>query len=244
MRILWIVIILFVGLNANTQGGETILQAQEDYQSGDYQSALKGYLELEASNSSWITYYNIGNCYYQLDSTAKAVLYFEKAVKRNPRSRKARENLEIAKSRIPERVVSIREFFLVKWMKGASMLLPLYLWGVLLLTLLVSLVYYWAQAIRSANMRRYQNRFIALIIAILLATGPALYARYEYFSEHKGVVMSSAGVHMAPDETSAISKSINAGETVQILEEFDGFLKVRFVNYEVGWLSEGIVERI
>lgn len=245
MRIVLISIGLLIFATAYTQNAEEILaSAEEAYRNGEYGIALENYQTLERPNSGWQILYNIGNCHYQLNSTASAILYFERALKLNPRSKVTRENLELAKSGIPDRVVAIQEFFLVRWLKAASKLIPLYLWGGVLLALFASLSFFLARAVKYDRFRTDRVLLASLVLAIVLAIGPSIYARQQYFSDDRGVVMYDSDVHVAPDSASQVSKTIGAGETVDILEEFNGLLKVRFVNYEVGWLSVQEVERI
>ncbi len=245
MRVLLFVIgfVLTVPVNGQDTRGK-LAAAEEAYRSGDHRAALEYYQELERPGVGWQLLYNMGNCHYELGNTADAVLYYERALKLNPRSKRARENLELAKSRIPDRVVAIQEFFLVRWLKAASILLPIYLWGVILVGLCELLGFMLALAIREYRWGQDRVKVIGIAIAIVLAIGPALYARQQYYSDDRGVVMERADVHVAPDGTSQVSKKVGAGETVEILEAFNGLFKVRFVNYEVGWIVEDQVERI
>ena len=218
--------------------------ASAAYDSGDYDAALRSFLKLEDEESSWILYYNIANCYYRLDSIAESVLYYERALKRNPRSKMAAQNLDIANARIDEKVIVLEEFFLVRWMKKVSTFIPLYAWAGLILALLWGGVYLAIQAIQSAAMSKYGKYIISLLILLLLALGPAVYARHEYFSTDKAVVMEIAQVLVAPDAKSTVTRVISGGETVVVLDELDGYYKVRLVNYEVGWLEAGVLRRV
>lgn len=245
MRIPLFIILLLLAATASAGSvDEDWKSASAAYDSGEYNAALRVFLELEDERSSWILYYNIANCYYKLDSIAESVLYYERALKKNPRSKKAAENLEIVNSRIDDKVIVLEEFFLVRWMKQISMLIPLYAWAGLILALLWTIVYLAILAIRKAEMSKYGRYIIALSIVLLLAVGPAGYARYQYFSNDIAVVMLSTQVFVAPDAKSTVTKAINAGETVVVLDELDGYYKVRLVNYEVGWLEVGLLRRV
>lgn len=54
--------------------------AKELYKTGDYQGALRLYLDMVNSNYSYKLCYEIGRCYYRLDETDNAELYFTRSI--------------------------------------------------------------------------------------------------------------------------------------------------------------------
>ena len=85
--IISILVILFGIMNiqpvfANPQFEE----ANKLYSEKNYVEALDNYLQImESGEVSANLYYNIGNCYYKLDSLNKAILFYEKSKKLNPK---------------------------------------------------------------------------------------------------------------------------------------------------------------
>lgn len=72
-------------------------QANNFFQEGNYYDAIKIYQELEEQSNDSNLYYNIGNCYSQINEQGYAVLYFKKALRidsSNWQARKALNEIE------------------------------------------------------------------------------------------------------------------------------------------------------
>ena len=72
-------------------------QANNFMQQGNYYDAIKIYQELEKKSNDTNLYYNIGNCYSQIDEQGYAVLYYKRALlidSSNSLARKALEQIE------------------------------------------------------------------------------------------------------------------------------------------------------
>lgn len=106
--LLFIMVLTFTTLNAHRfeeaysmyQKGEAAEQLSErEY---CFNQALKYYSEYEFPNGK--LYYNIGNCYYQLNQIGMAIWYYHKALHLLPRDAKIKENLQKAQqlANVPE----------------------------------------------------------------------------------------------------------------------------------------------
>lgn len=65
-----------------------------------FNEALMFYLQMESESPSAALCYNIANTYYQLNEFGYAILYYNKALKQNPRFDEARTNLNIALQKV------------------------------------------------------------------------------------------------------------------------------------------------
>lgn len=65
-----------------------------------FNEALERYLQMESDSPSAMLCYNIANTYYQLNEFGYAILYYNKALKENPRFDEARTNLKIALQKV------------------------------------------------------------------------------------------------------------------------------------------------
>ncbi len=80
------------------QAGEKASNAEE--RKAAFNDALSLYLQMESESPSYQLLYNIANCYYQLHEYGLAILYYNKALKENPRFDAARGNLNIALQKV------------------------------------------------------------------------------------------------------------------------------------------------
>lgn len=78
--------------------------ADEAYMRGtdaDFQEAIRLYRKaIENDGTSAALYYNLGNAYYRADSLAKAIIYYERALRLDPTDKDIRANLDFVNSKI------------------------------------------------------------------------------------------------------------------------------------------------
>lgn len=89
---------------ATSAGASLDLAADEAYMRGtkqDYLEAIRLYNEAIAKDgSSAAIYYNLGNAYFRVDSLAKAIINYERALRLDPTDEDTRANLEFVNSKI------------------------------------------------------------------------------------------------------------------------------------------------
>jgi len=243
-----IIILLLIGWSLPcswAQAPEELWQsAAEQFNSGNYSTAIANYQLIEKEVASSELYYNMGNSYYLLDSVALSILYFEKAIKLNPRDRTARENLELAVELMHNPIPAIEEFFLKRWLNSLSDLLPPMGWGILCVLILWTIVWMLVRSVRRNTLRKDRLRYALPVAALVISLLTGYVAYQNQTTSDYAVVMESIEVKVAPDALSAVTRTVSEGEKVLIMDKLDDFYKVRFVNYEHGWLPESAVRRI
>ena len=86
------------------------------YNEGNFEQALEMYDNILASGVESATlYYNLGNTYYKTKEYAKAILYYEKALKLDPSNEDIKTNLEIANLAVVDKINPIPQSFIAKW---------------------------------------------------------------------------------------------------------------------------------
>jgi tetratricopeptide (TPR) repeat protein len=80
-------------------------EANLKYQAGDFEAAAQGYEKAVASGrASGAVYYNLGNARFRLGEKGKALLAYERALKKMPRDKDLRWNLVVLQSTIPDHI--------------------------------------------------------------------------------------------------------------------------------------------
>ena len=99
---------------------DNVTKAEGDsaYMRNDYASAIQIYESLLKKGEAAEIYYNLGNSYYKADDIAKAILNYERALLLQPGNADIRANLEIARSKTIDKVVSVPDIFFVAWVKS------------------------------------------------------------------------------------------------------------------------------
>lgn len=144
--------------------------ADEAYMRGtrqDYLEAIRLYkAAIERDGSSAVIYYNLGNAYYRVDSLAKAIIYYERALRLDPTDEDARANLEYVNSKIIDvRPTDGITNILVE--KTMLMLSPNG-WAMLSIVIFVIVLLLAAGYIFSRNIRLRKVYFFAAIVVFLI----------------------------------------------------------------------------
>ena len=114
-----------------TKSADNVTKAQGDsaYMRNDYASAIQIYESLLKKGEAAEVYYNLGNSYYKADDIAKAILNYERALLLQPGNADIRANLEIARSKTIDKVVSVPDIFFVAWVKSLTNCLSVDAWA-------------------------------------------------------------------------------------------------------------------
>lgn len=108
---------------------QTKVEADTLYAQEEYEKASQVYLTLlNEHNDSPVLLYNLGNCYFKMDSLARSILCFEKARLLSPGDDAIKQNLEFVRSRLIDKVAPQSELFFVTWWRSLSNLMSIDSW--------------------------------------------------------------------------------------------------------------------
>ena len=124
MKNLVIIICLYllaIDIHAQATSPESLIEAgNQAYSSADYATAISQYENVLGSGyESAGLYFNLGNAYFKENNIPAAILNYEKAGKLDPTDENIRFNLDLANSRIIDKMEPLPEFFLKSWWKSA-----------------------------------------------------------------------------------------------------------------------------
>ena len=81
-----------------------------------YEDAILFYDSIQESGlESADLFYNIGNTYYKLQNWPQSILYFERAIKLDPKHEDARFNLNLTQLKIVDKIEAIPPLFFENW---------------------------------------------------------------------------------------------------------------------------------
>lgn len=128
-----LVYLLFLLLLPAVQMSAQELKTQADtaYVQERYAQAAELYEQLLEQGHSSDVYYNLGNCYYRLEKVGPAVLNYERALRLDPGDTNIRHNLELARNKTKDKVVTLEDIFIVTWYKGILYSMSVDGWGIL-----------------------------------------------------------------------------------------------------------------
>ena len=90
--------------------------ANQAYQTGNFPLAVEQYETILRGGKlfSKELYYNVGNAYFRLNQTGRAILNYERAARLSPTDADIQTNLAVARGRVTDDIEAVSEVFFVK----------------------------------------------------------------------------------------------------------------------------------
>ena len=220
------------------------------YTVGDYTAARDAWLSLsELGLASPELYTNTGDAFFKTEDYARAILWYERALRLDPSFADARHNLAMANNLVQDRIEEVPEFFLKSWMRTLGWKLSPDAWAVLALVLLAGAL---ALALLFLLGRRSSARktgFFAGIALLLLSVASLCFAswqRSEYLKSDSAIVMSPVvAVKSAPGAGDGRDLFIlHEGTKVRIKDSVSGWVNIELSDGRQGWMAEDNLEKV
>jgi tetratricopeptide (TPR) repeat protein len=215
--------------------------AGDHYQKGEYQQSISLYDSLIHQNlESAAIYYNMGNAYFKLDQVTKAIYFYEKAKKLEPNNEDVTYNLELANTRIADRIETVPTFFLKNWW---NILLNtftekqwMYLNTSMFIIFLSFVVLFFTT--NKTNLRKFYFGFGLFFLSLSILNGFVGYRSYTIKNSHNTAIIFTPTVNIksAPDEKSSTLFILHQGSKIKLLSESQQWQKVKIANGSEGWL--------
>jgi tetratricopeptide (TPR) repeat protein len=223
--------------------------ANQVYQAGNFQLAVEQYETILKSGKLFSTelYYNLGNGYFRLNHTGRAILNYERAARLSPTDADIQTNLTVARGRITDDIEAVSEVFFVKWYRQLRSALSADVWaGLGLMCLWLSgggFAIWLLGKERAWKKRGFVVGCLALPLSLLifLMTNNAAKTTEATF----GIVMSKeTAFRNAPNENAAVTATLHEGIKLEIVDKIGELTKVKLANGEEGWVMAADVEKI
>lgn len=216
-------------------------QANAAYNEGNYQSALDLYNNIvEAEQESVPLYFNLGNTYYKMGTYPMAIYYYEKALKLDSSNADVKTNLEIANLAIADKIESIPQSFIVKGWNNVKNMFSSDAWATVSIISFAILLVALFLFLRARRMGLRKAGFFVGILALLVFVFSFIFSmekRNEAMEKNHAIIMTPAvTVKSSPNDGSVDLFVLHEGTKVTLLDEADGWNKVRIANGSEGWL--------
>jgi len=243
--------LIFISLFNSSFGQEekNFASANDFYQKKEYHKAINIYNSLLFNGQqSYEIFYNLGNCWYKLDNYPKAILYYEKAKKIDNSDEDLNYNLNVANTKISDKIEVIPVFFLKKWWLQFQNIFSEKQWA------LVSIIF-WIFTSLGAYLFFTTRKFIVKSISfwagvtmliISFITGFAGYNKYKESTQNNSAIVMTAAVNVksSPEEESTIIFVIHQGTKVNLALKINDWYKIKLANGSTGWIKEEDLEII
>ena len=222
----------------------------EAYTAGDWSSALSDWSDVEATGlRSKELYYNLGNACFKTGETARAILYYERALRLDPSDPDVRYNLEFARSQTQDRIDEVPEFILKTWTRNLCYLLGSDVWAVLSLVLLAATLALVLLYLLGATAGARRCGFFGAIATLLLTFACWGFARFQQTEAARtdaAVVMRAvSSVQSTPSGDTATALFIlHEGTKVKVMDTVSGYTLIELSDGRQGWIPTGDIEII
>jgi len=241
-RIIYLIILSTLShLSFSTEIDTLFNKANSEYSSELYNDAIEHYLEIiDLSYESADLYFNLGNTYFKSDDIPSAILYYEKAKKLDPNDDDIDFNLNVANTRIVDKIEPIPELFFKKWWRSVYNFFGANAWAKISVTgfilFFVLLAFYLLSKILIIRKSAFYSGLIILFITLI--TFGVAYQKYNILKTQKEAIVfiPTITVKSSPNQNSVDLFVVHEGSKVKIIEKVGGWCEIKIANGSVGWL--------
>jgi len=243
-------ILIILGSFSASYGSNVLIErANKAYTDGHYEEASGLYQKvIDAGNESPELFYNMGNTLFKMNNFPGAILWYERAKRLDPGNEDIDFNLNVANTKIADKIEPVPEMFYLRWYYGLVNQLPTDGWA------WISILCFLA-AIAGATLYLVATRLFfrktgfwasaTFLILFLFSTVFALSARNQVHNVHEAIIFTpSVTVKSSPDEKSVDLFVLHEGAKVRIMDKIGIWYEIRIANGSVGWLPSGVMEQI
>lgn len=249
LNIVLVFVILCPGYSLAQNAEQLFQQANEEYQKGKYAEAKGLYEEVFAKGyESGELYYNLGNAWYKTGNVARAILNYERALKRIPGDDDVLHNLKMANLMITDKIEPAPRLFVWEYwdgIKGAFSLDGLTWFAYCVFALALASLSGFVVA-PSFNLKRLA--FMGALLSGILCVGITTLAVAKHADLERTdiavVVSDITTIKNSPDPNSTDAFVLHAGVKVQITDHVNQWVKVRLADGKIGWMESSAAEII
>tara|TARA_B100000959_G_scaffold36260_1_gene34879 strand:- start:13985 stop:14764 length:780 start_codon:yes stop_codon:yes gene_type:complete len=240
INIIWMVFPSILSAQINVEN--TFSQANELYNKGSYIEAINNYKEIIKNDfHSAELYYNLGNAYYRLDSIASSVYYYEKALQLNPNDRETIDNLELINKTLVDEIDPITTPLIESILNSISNIFYFETWGYIsiffsFLIVALFLSYYFANSSRVKRLTFVLLCISSIFMLVSLINGNKGYNNYIN-NEYAIIYSYETDLKTEPNYRSETLFMLHEGTKIQVLENYNNWIKIRLVNGQVGYIQ-------
>lgn len=226
---------------------ESFEKAEVLYQKKDYQGAIQiyeGILRQGIATAS--LYYNLGSAYFKAGDLGRAVLNYERALKRTPKDKELNHNLSFVRDLLQDKVEAPESPRWIQMLLGFHRLFPLN--GVVgLASLCYSFIFFLASyAMIRPSFRPMFFRVLLppLVGFFVLFSGIALMKVLEPSFSPAIVIAEELDVYYAPSTHETKAFVLHAGTKCAVRNVQGEWMLIWLPNDRGGWVHQSGVERI
>ncbi len=232
------IFILEVSLFSQPKYYKILLNANNNYENGNYVEAISDYLKISKHLDNGYLFYNIGTCYLKLNQIGKSLFYFEKAKFLIPLNKELNNNILIANSKIKDNLPKRNVYFYLENVffitKILSLKILFYISFILYYLTIFSLLFYFYKKKKILFSISF-ILFLIFILNFLWSYYSFNYLKFGYVTNDKSKLFSDF------NKKNKIISTVNQGVKIYVLEKHKDFLYVMLQDGKKGWIDKNNV---
>ena len=227
---------------------ETFERGAAAYREGKFEDAARAYIAiLESGVADPRVFYNLGNVYFKQGRIGPAILEYERALRLDPADQDVRDNLELARSQMRDRVPDPELQAPVRMVKETIESMPpdvlsgsflAFWWLTCLFVAGIPVVRSWMRR----RLLAYGAGGLALVAA-LFAT--ALVYQMQQAAEGVAIVMADrVDVRSGPGDENTVLFTVHEGTRMEVRNRMEHWTQVSLPNGLSGWVPAESVEKV
>ena len=243
MKKTFLIILLFISYGLFAADDDAlVVKANKAYSAGAYQQAATLYQQVVSNGfEASELYYNLGNAYFKCNDMPSAILYYEKALKLNPRDEYVKNNIQVANTKITDKILPLPELFYKRWWNALQNLFEMDTWAVILIVNVVLFFIAISFYLISNTMLIRKASFWCGILLFIFSTFSFLFASNWYHTltrQKEAIIFSpSLTVKSSPDDNSTDLFILHEGTKVSVTDKVGQWREVKIANGSVGWVK-------
>jgi tetratricopeptide (TPR) repeat protein len=246
----FLAMILLAAFHAVAQSPEQMaIQAAKAYNTMQFQESIKIYTKIiDQGYESYALYYNLGNAYFRNNENTEAIYYYEKALKLAPKNEDLQHNIEVANSKLIDKVEKVPELFYKRWWKEILYLLDIDKLAIINILFLTSALLLIALYIVLSNILIRKVCFwvgFSLLLLFGIGTIAASQRNHILKEQHEAIVFTpTVNIKSSPDENSKDIFVLHEGTKVTLLDVVAEWQEIRIANGSIGWIKAADLKKI
>ena len=236
-----IFIIVITSFSFADQLTEKFQAANARYNDTDYLEAIRLYEEIITEKwQSGYLYYNLGNSYFRAGMVGQSIWAYNKALKLSPRFENIKYNLEIANTKIKDRVTLPPEFLFVELYVELKNIFTFFEWVFMsALLLFLSAGFFMVSKVLILNSKVAKRLILTLTFSALVLHLITLDIFLEKNKKTYGIIIfDDVNAFSGPfygDNTKLFT--LNEGTRVSVLQNQGGWVEVVLLNGDKAWIA-------
>lgn len=244
-----IAVFLFSGVSfcAGESVNDIFFKANRFYDDGSYKDAALLYERLISQGvTSGNIYYNLGNAYYKMGKTGKALINYERAKKFIPDNEDLFANMSFIKSTLdveqPQESYSLYQ----KIWRGVRDSVSISAWFVISVAIFFSICLILGIGFINYRFRPRSHVIAGTLVFVFILTFICFIDAYDSNKNFKEgvIILPEADVRYSPSYSGVVAFKLVEGMKAQIIRKQDAWTHIRLNKEKSGWVESEAIEAV